>query len=204
MFSTLRRGLVRQQSASLSQLSQRSFAKTNQKIVCTLYAGGEAGKRNPNILGCDHNALGLRKWLEDQGHTLVVTTDKENDVDSNGNVIRVCEFEKEMQDAHVVISQPFYPGYVTPERIKNSPNLKLAVTAGVGSDHVSLKEAWDAGITVAEVTGSNVVSVAEHVLMAILALVRNYMPAYKQVVEGEWDIAGTLTLCVWMTMNTKY
>jgi formate dehydrogenase len=141
-------------------------------------------------LGCDHNALGLRKWLEDQGHTLVVTTDKENDVDSQGNVIRVCEFEREMKDANVVISQPFYPGYVTPERIKNSPNLKLALTAGVGSDHVALQEAWDAGITVAEITGSNVVSVAEHVLMAILALVRNYMPAYKQVVEGEWDIAG--------------
>jgi len=191
MFSSLRRGLVRQtQSASLSQLSQRSFAKSNQKIVCTLYAGGEAGKRNPNILGCSENGLGLRKWLEDQGHTFVVTTDKENDVDKDGNVTRVCEFEKEMETANVVISQPFYPGYVTPERIAKSPNLKLAITAGVGSDHVSLKEAWDAGITVTEVTGSNVVSVAEHVVMAILALVRNYMPAYKQVIEGEWDIAG--------------
>jgi hypothetical protein len=37
------------------------------------------------------------------------------------------------------------------------------------------------GITVAEVTGSNVVSVAEHVVMMILALVRNYIPAYTQV-----------------------
>ena len=192
MLNSLRRGLVRQQSASLTQLSQRTFAKSNQKIVCTLYAGGEAGKRNPNILGCADNELGLRKWVEDQGHTLVVTTDKENDFDSNGKIIRVCEFEKELEDANVVISQPFYPGYVTPGRIAKSPKLKLAITAGVGSDHVSLKEAWDAGITVAEVTGSNVVSVAEHVVMAILALVRNYMPAYKQVIEGEWDIAGTL------------
>jgi lactate dehydrogenase-like 2-hydroxyacid dehydrogenase len=31
----------------------------------------------------------------------------------------------------------------------------------------------------AEVTGSNVVSVAEHVVMQILALVRNFIPAYK-------------------------
>jgi hypothetical protein len=29
--------------------------------------------------------------------------------------------------------------------------------------------------------GSNVVSVAEHVVMMILTLVRNYIPAYKQV-----------------------
>jgi formate dehydrogenase len=44
-------------------------------------------------------------------------------------------------------------------------------------------------ITVAEITGSNVVSVAEQVVMHILALVRNYIPAYKQVLDGRWDIA---------------
>ena len=37
--------------------------------------------------------------------------------------------------------------------------------------------------------GSNVVSVAEHVVMMILSLVRNYIPAYHQVIDGEWDIA---------------
>lgn len=189
---------IRRQTTQLNHISQRNFAKQSQKVVCTLYPGGEAGRRNPNILGCSDNELGLRKWLEDQGHTLVVTTDKDNEVDKNGNVTRVSEFEKELQDANVVISQPFYPGYVTPERIKKSPNLKLAITAGVGSDHVALQEAWDAGITVAEVTGSNVVSVAEHVVMQILSLVRNYIPAYKQVIEGEWDIAGMLLI------NLKY
>mmetsp|Transcript_3785 Transcript_3785/g.6435 ORF Transcript_3785/g.6435 Transcript_3785/m.6435 type:complete len:404 (+) Transcript_3785:41-1252(+) len=192
MLSSLRRGLTRTTSnpSVLNSVSIRTFAKESQKIVCTLYPGGEAGRRNSNILGCAENALGLKKYLEDLGHTFVVTTDKENEVDKDGNVIRVCEFEQELQDANVVISQPFYPGYITPERISKSPNLKLAITAGVGSDHVSLKEAWDAGITVAEVTGSNVVSVAEHVVMQILSLVRNYIPAHKQVIEGEWDIAA--------------
>lgn len=33
------------------------------------------------------------------------------------------------------------------------------------------------------------VSVAEHVVMMILSLVRNYIPAYHQVIDGEWDIA---------------
>jgi len=189
MLSSIRRGLAH--SAHGSHLSQRTFtARSNQKVVCTLYAGGEAGRRNKNILGCDTNELGLRDWLESQGHSLVVTTDKENEVAADGTVTRVCEFERELQDANVVISQPFYPGYVTPERIKKSPQLKLAITAGVGSDHVSLAEAWEAGITVAEVTGSNVVSVAEHVVMQILSLVRNYIPAHKQVIEGEWDIAA--------------
>eukprot|EP01083_Nonionella_stella_P225816 802516_1 len=189
MLSSLKRGLIRSNS-SLNQISVRTFAKQNQKVVCTLYEGGYAGSRNPNILGCVNNELGLRSFLESRGVEYVVTTDKENEVDKNGNIIRVCDFEKELETATVVISQPFWPGYVTPERIKKSPNLKLAITAGVGSDHVSLQDAWDAGITVAEVTGSNVVSVAEHVVMQILSLVRNYIPAYKQVVEGEWDIAA--------------
>ena len=32
------------------------------------------------------------------------------------------------------------------------------------------------------------VSVAEHVVMQILTLVRNYMPAYQEVLDGGWDI----------------
>ena len=42
----------------------------------------------------------------------------------------------------------------------------------------------------AEVTGSNVVSVAEHVVMTILILVRNYGPAHEMIERGEWDVAG--------------
>lgn len=70
--------------------------------------------------------------------------------------------------------------------------LKLAVTAGVGSDHVDLNAAnkTNGGITVAEVTGCNVVSVAEHVVMTILALVRNFVPAHEQIRNGEWDVAA--------------
>lgn len=37
--------------------------------------------------------------------------------------------------------------------------------------------------------GSNVVSVAEHVVMMMLSLVRNYMPAHKQIVDGGWNVA---------------
>jgi lactate dehydrogenase-like 2-hydroxyacid dehydrogenase len=55
-------------------------------------------------------------------------------------------------------------------------NLKLCITAGVGSDHIDLDAANEKNITVIEVTGSNVVSVAEHVVMSILLLVRNYTP----------------------------
>jgi formate dehydrogenase len=132
------------------------------------------------LLGCVSGELGLRNFCEAAGHTLIVTADKDGP-DS--------EFERALPDAEVVISQPFWPAYLTAERIAKAPNLKLALTAGIGSDHVDLQAAMDAGMTVAEVTYSNSISVAEHVVMMILSLVRNYIPSYQQVVDGGWNIA---------------
>jgi formate dehydrogenase len=132
------------------------------------------------LLGCVSGALGLRKYLESQGHTLVVTSDK----DGPNSV-----FERELPDAEIVISQPFWPAYLTAERIAKAPKLKLAVTAGIGSDHVDLDAAMERGITVAEVTYCNSISVSEHVVMMILALVRNYIPSYNWVIKGGWNIA---------------
>ena len=132
------------------------------------------------LLGSVSGALGLRRFLEERGHELVVTSDK----DGAGST-----FERELTDAEIVISQPFWPAYLTAERIAKAPNLKLAITAGIGSDHVDLQAAIDHGLTVAEVSYSNSISVAEHVVMLILALVRNYIPSYRTVIEGGWNIA---------------
>jgi formate dehydrogenase len=124
--------------------------------------------------------LGLRRYLESNGHTLVVTSDK----DGPGS-----RFERELVDADVVISQPFWPAYLTAERIAKAPKLKLALTAGIGSDHVDLQAAIEHDITVAEVTFCNSISVAEHVVMMILGLVRNYLPSHDWVRKGGWNIA---------------
>ena len=132
------------------------------------------------LLGSVSGELGLRSFLEEGGHTFVVTSDKEGP-DS--------VFERELPDADVVISQPFWPAYLTAERIANAQRLKLAITAGIGSDHVDLAAANERGITVAEVTYSNSISVSEHVVMMILSLVRNYIPSYQWVVKGGWNIA---------------
>ncbi|MGA3283358.1 MAG: NAD-dependent formate dehydrogenase [Verrucomicrobiota bacterium] len=136
--------------------------------------------RPGDLLGCVSGELGLRKFLESLGHKLVVTSDK----DGAGSV-----FEKELADAEVVISQPFWPAYLTAARIAKAPKLKLAITAGIGSDHVDLQAAMERKITVAEVTWCNSISVSEHAVMMILALVRNYIPSYQWVVKGGWNIA---------------
>ena len=136
------------------------------------------------LLGSVSGELGLRSFLEADGHTLVVTSDKDGDE---------SVFARELLDADVVISQPFWPAYLTAERIASAPNLKLAITAGIGSDHVDLAAAIDQGITVAEVTYSNSISVAEHVVMMILGLVRNYIPSYQTVVDRGWNIADCIS-----------
>lgn len=136
------------------------------------------------LVGSVSGELGLREFLESQGHTLVVTSDKEGP-DS--------ELDRELADADVVISQPFWPAYLTAERIARAPKLKLALTAGIGSDHVDLDAAIAHGITVAEVTYSNSISVAEHAVMQILALVRNYLPSHRIAAEGGWNIADCVS-----------
>lgn len=91
----------------------------------------------------------------------------------------------------MLVTTPFHPGYLTADLIDKAKNLKvslfprsplarqlgpfssqadcsswlqIAVTAGVGSDHIDLDAANTKKIGVYEVTGSNVVSVAEHVV----------------------------------------
>ncbi|HEV3436026.1 MAG TPA: NAD-dependent formate dehydrogenase [Gemmata sp.] len=130
------------------------------------------------LLGSVSGELGLRKYLEENGHQFVVTSDKDGPA-----------FEREIKDAEIIISQPFWPAYLTAERIAKAPLLKLALTAGIGSDHVDLSAASQRQITVAEVTFSNSISVAEHAVMQILALVRNYIPSYEWVKRGGWNIA---------------
>ncbi len=137
-----------------------------------------------DLLGCVSGELGLRGFLEQGGHTLLVTADKDGPE---------SEFERRLPEAEVVISQPFWPAYLTAERIAKAPNLKLAITAGIGSDHVDLQAAMEGRITVAEVTYCNSISVSEHVVMMILALVRNYIPSYQTVIEGGWNIADCVS-----------
>lgn len=154
------------------------------KVLAVLYSGGVHAQEEKRLLGTIENKLGIEKELKDAGHTLVVTDDKEGP-DST--------MAKEIVDADVVITTPFHPGYLTKEVIASAKNLKLCITAGVGSDHVDLNAANERKITVAEVSGSNVVSVAEHVVMTILILVRNYNVGHEQISQNRdngWQVSA--------------
>lgn len=164
----------------------KSYARDDVPVI-NKYPGGQtlptpkAIDFEPGqLLGSVSGELGLRKFLESSGHKLVVTSDKDGPNST---------FEKELSDANIVISQPFWPAYLTEERFRKAKKLELAITAGIGSDHIDLEAAMRHGVTVAEVSYSNSISVSEHVVMMILSLVRNYIPSYQWVVKGGWNIA---------------
>jgi formate dehydrogenase len=164
----------------------KTYARDSIPVINT-YPGGQKlptpktiDFKPGQLLGSVSGELGLRKFLESQGHTLIVTSDKDG---TNSRL------EKELPDTDIIISQPFWPAYLTDERFNKAKKLKLAITAGIGSDHVDLQSAIRHGVTVAEVSYSNSISVSEHVVMMILSLVRNYIPSYQWVVKGGWNIA---------------
>nr|BDI62034.1 NAD-dependent formate dehydrogenase [Trametes versicolor] len=160
--------------------SYNTTYSAGMKIVAVLYKGGNAATEEPRLLGTIENQLGIRSWLEEQGHEFIVTDDKEG-ADS--------VFQKNIVDAEVLITTPFHPAYVTKDIIDKAKNLKICITAGVGSDHVDLNAAVERKIQVLEVSGSNVVSVAEHVIMSILLLVRNFVPAHEMIERGDWQVS---------------
>src|ERR1700683_1864967 len=78
------------------------------------------------LLGSVSGELGLRKYLQSNGHQLVGTSSK----DGADSVL-----DRELPDAEIVISQPFWPAYMTAERFAKAKKLKMVVTAGIGSEH---------------------------------------------------------------------
>jgi formate dehydrogenase len=133
-----------------------------------------------HLLGSVSGALGLAEFAKQINAKLIVTSDKEGP-DS--------VFEKELPDADIVISQPFWPAYLTKTRLAKANHLKLVITAGIGSDHIDLESASNKKITIAEITFCNSISVAEHIVMMILSLVRNYLPSHEWIRKKGWNIA---------------
>ena len=145
----------------------------NMKIVA-LFTKDENSQYDNQLLS-EANALGLKDFLDEDDELVTVESNE--------------ELDDHLEDVEVIISSPFLPLYVTRERIEKAPKLKLSITAGVGSDHVDLKAADEHDIAVVEVTGSNQVSTAEHAVLNIIVLVRNFQEGNRQAREGEWDLS---------------
>ncbi|MER3559165.1 MAG: hypothetical protein C4336_06750 [Armatimonadota bacterium] len=107
------------------------------------------------------------------GHTVELATNAE-------------ELEPHLTDCEVLISTAFTP--ITHAMLEKAGRLRFIQVAGVGVDHVDLDTARQLGITVAAVSGANTVSVAEHVVMVTLAMIRGLIPAHTMLARGEWSL----------------
>jgi formate dehydrogenase len=97
-----------------------------------------------------------------------------------------AEVVPHLPDAEVLISTAFTP--LTREMLHAASRVRFIQVAGVGVDHIDLEAARELGITVAAVTGANTVSVAEHVVMVALALMRGLIPAHNMLAQGQWSL----------------
>lgn len=108
-----------------------------------------------------------------QGHDAVVVTG-------------AADLEQHLPTADILLSTAFTP--VTGSMLATATRLRLIQVAGVGVDHIDLDAAQKLGIAVANVAGANAASVAEHVVMAVLALLRGLIPAHVGLREGRWTL----------------
>jgi D-3-phosphoglycerate dehydrogenase / 2-oxoglutarate reductase len=76
---------------------------------------------------------------------------------------------------------------VTPELMDKAPKLRVVGRAGVGVDNIDLDEATKRGILVMSTPGGSSVSVAEHTLALLLALVRQLPKFDASMREGKWE-----------------
>jgi phosphoglycerate dehydrogenase-like enzyme len=65
--------------------------------------------------------------------------------------------------------------------------LKIVQTAGMGTDHLPVKQLWDKGVFVCNVGGANAVSVAELAMLLMLATIRRLQPLSASLKAGAWQ-----------------
>ena len=73
-----------------------------------------------------------------------------------------------------------------------APQLRVISKHGVGVDNIDLAAAASRGIPVLVATGANAVSVAEHAIALLLAVVKRILPLDKSLREGRWEKPGYL------------
>ncbi|HZG50612.1 MAG TPA: D-2-hydroxyacid dehydrogenase, partial [Pyrinomonadaceae bacterium] len=83
---------------------------------------------------------------------------------------------------------------ITGAQLAELPSLRLVAVAATGTDNIDLKGCRERGVAVSNVRGYATHTLAEHVLMLMLALRRNLAAYARDVRAGEWQRAGQFCL----------
>ncbi|HOT43881.1 MAG TPA: 2-hydroxyacid dehydrogenase [Spirochaetota bacterium] len=106
-----------------------------------------------------------------------------------------------VKDADVIFGDFCFNKNITAEMARAAKKAKLIQQPSVGYQNIDVEACTGAGIPVANTAGANTVSVAEHVVMTGLCMVKNLLLAHRATAAGEWrqmDIgAGELQGKLW-------
>jgi len=92
-------------------------------------------------------------------------------------------------DAVAIVSRM---GRVDESVMDAAPQLRVISKHGVGVDNIDLAAAARRGIPVLAATGANAVSVAEHAIALLLAIVKRILPLDASLRGGRWEKPGYL------------
>jgi D-3-phosphoglycerate dehydrogenase len=95
------------------------------------------------------------------------------------------ELIERVRDSHVILNIRAYTR-LSRTVLKACPHLGLISVWGTGTDNVDLEAAAKLGVTVTNTPGANALSVAEHTMAVLLALVRQIPLLDREVRSGEW------------------
>uniref|UniRef100_A0A0W0GCT0 Putative NAD-dependent formate dehydrogenase n=1 Tax=Moniliophthora roreri TaxID=221103 RepID=A0A0W0GCT0_MONRR len=106
------------------------------KVLAILYNGFKAAQQELRLLGTVENKACCSlddHYLRTQIHWIHIVSSSKEGPDS--------DLQKHIEDAEVLITTLFHPSYLTQDLIQKAKNLKICITAGVGSDHINLDAA---------------------------------------------------------------
>src|SRR5271168_346950 len=143
------------------------------------------------MLGRDHCIFAA--LTRERGQMKVIVADKisEHGVkllkETGWNIVQTTKetLGAELPDADALIVRSATK--VTPDLMSKAPRLRVVGRAGVGVDNIDLDEATKRGILVMSTPGGSSVSVAEHTIALLLALVRQLPKFDASMREGKWE-----------------
>lgn len=94
------------------------------------------------------------------------------------------DFENHVKDAEALVIRTYTD--INSDLLEKAERLRFVIRCGVGLENVDLDLCEQRNVKVINAPGSNADSVAEHVIMAILASKRNLVKLDNQMREGVW------------------
>jgi len=91
-----------------------------------------------------------------------------------------------LKDADIIFGDFSFTRRLTGEMARAAKKVKLVQQPSVGYQNIDVDAFTAAGIPVANTAGANTASVAEHVLLAALCLLKNLIMAHGTTAAGEW------------------